>query len=45
MVAAAGTVIFGLFSHVGDFRIALLCDSLLMIPAMIFAMQMPQVKD
>ncbi len=43
--AAAGTVIFGLFSHVGDFRVALLCDSLLMIPAMIFAMQMPQVTD
>lgn len=45
IVAAAGTVIFGLLSHVGDFRVTLLCDSLLMVPAMICALRRPDLRD
>jgi MFS family permease len=33
VVAAAGTVLFGLFSHVGDHRLALLYAGLLFLPA------------
>ncbi len=45
VAAAGGTVVFGLFTQVGDFRIALLCDSLLMIPAIFVVMQMPDLRD
>ncbi len=45
IAAAAGTVFFGLFSKVGDFRAALLYASLLFLPATIFALAMPEPKD
>jgi len=41
IAAAFGTVFFGLFSRVGDFRLALLYCSFLLIPAIIVAWQMP----
>ena len=43
LAAAAGTVIFGLFAHVGDFRTALLCDSVLLLPAIAFALRLPDL--
>lgn len=42
VAAAAGTVFFGLFSKVGDFRTALLYASFLFIPAAIFAWWLPE---
>ncbi len=42
VAAAAGTVTFGLFSKVGDFRTALLYASFLFIPAAIFAWWLPE---
>lgn len=41
IAAAFGTVFFGLFSQVGDFRLALLYCSFLLVPAIIVAWQMP----
>jgi MFS family permease len=43
--AAVGTVVFGLFSKVGDFRIALLVVGCLFLPAMIVAWIMPDLDD
>ncbi|MCX6903845.1 MAG: MFS transporter [Verrucomicrobia bacterium] len=43
IAAAAGTVFFGLFSQVGDFRRALLWTSLLLLPAMVVAFFMPDI--
>ena len=43
IAAAAGTVFFGLFSQVGDFRRALLWTSLLLLPAMVVAFFMPEI--
>jgi MFS family permease len=43
--AAFGTVFFGLFAKVGDFRHALLLNSLLFIPAMLVALTLPDQKD
>jgi hypothetical protein len=45
VAAAAGTVFFGLFNKVGDFRLALLCDGLLLIPAIMAMLWMPDMRD
>jgi len=45
IAAAVGTIVFGLLAVVGDFRLALLCDGLLFIPAFIAALWMPNVRD
>ena len=45
IAAAAGTVVFGLFSTVGDYRIALLCAGLLFLPAALLAMWLPELPD
>jgi predicted MFS family arabinose efflux permease len=45
LAAAAGTVIFGTFARVDDFRTALLIDSLLFIPAMLVALLLPDLHD
>ena len=45
IAAAAGTVIFGLFSKVGDYRIALLCAGLLFLPATLLALWLPDLLD
>jgi hypothetical protein len=34
-----------MFAKVGDFRLALLYDGLLFIPAALFALTMPQLRD
>ena len=45
IAAAAGTVVFGLFSKVGDYRIALLCAGLLFLPATLLALWLPDLPD
>jgi MFS family permease len=45
IAAAAGTVIFGLFSKVGDYRIALLCAGLLFLPVTLLALWLPDLAD
>ena len=45
IASAAGVVIFGLFSKVGDFRSALLYGAYLFVPAMIVALLLPEPKD
>jgi MFS family permease len=45
IAAAAGTVIFGLFSKVGDYRIALLCAGCLFLPATLIAWQLPEPPE
>ena len=45
IAAAAGTVVFGLFSKVGDYRIALLCSGTLFLPAMLLALRLPERAD
>jgi MFS family permease len=45
VAAAAGTVVFGLFSRVGDYRIALLCAGLLFMPATLLALWLPELLD
>ncbi len=45
IASAAGTIIFGLFSKVGDFRTALLYASFLFIPAMLVALLLPEPPD
>lgn len=45
LAAAAGTVVFGMFAHVGDFRKALFFDSFLFLPAMIVVLFMPDLRD
>ena len=42
VAAAAGTIFFGLFSKVGDFRTALFYASFLFIPAGLFAWWLPE---
>ena len=42
IAAAAGTIVFGLFTKVGDFRTALLYASFLFIPAGFFALWLPE---
>jgi MFS family permease len=43
--AAAGTVFFGLFSKVGDHRLALLYAGFLFVPAAFLSFLMPKAKD
>ena len=43
VVAALGTIFFGLFSRVGDFRLALLYAGFLLAPAALLARQLPEV--
>ncbi len=43
--AAVGTIVFGRFANVGDFRMALLLDGMLFIPAMLVALMMPDLRD
>src|SRR5215472_8618001 len=46
IVAAFGTVFFGLFSKVGDYRMALLSAGFLFLPAMAVALLLPELaKD
>jgi MFS family permease len=45
IVAGLGTVFFGLFSQVGDYRLALLCAGLLFLPAAAFACLLPDPPD
>jgi len=45
IAAAAGTVVFGLFSKVGDYRIALLWAGSLFLPAMLLALWLPDLPD
>jgi MFS family permease len=45
IAAGLGTVIFGLFSKVGDYRLALLYASFLFLPAAIIACLMPKTPD
>lgn len=42
IAAAVGTVVFGLFAKVGDFRIALLYAGFLFVPAMAIALFLPE---
>jgi MFS family permease len=45
IVAAIGTVCFGLFSTVGDYRTALLAAGCLFLPAGLLALLMPELSD
>ena len=45
LAAAVGTIIFGMFAHVADFRVALLLNSFLLLPAAVFAMFLPNLHD
>ncbi|HXG49637.1 MAG TPA: MFS transporter [Methylomirabilota bacterium] len=45
IVAAAGTVFFGLFSHVGDYRLTLLSAGVLFLPAAAIAWFLPELRD
>ena len=45
IAAAAGTVYFGLFSSVGDFRGTLLAVSVIFIPGMIAVLFMPEPTE
>jgi MFS family permease len=44
IVAAFGTIIFGLFSQVGDFRLALLYAGFLFLPASLFSLVLPETS-
>lgn len=43
IAAAAGTVFFGLFSKVGDYRVALLVAGTLFVPAAFLALKLPEI--
>ena len=45
IVAAFGTVFFGLFQHVGDYRRTLLYAGLLFFPAAVVALSLPDPPD
>jgi hypothetical protein len=45
VVAAFGTIFFGLFANVGDFRLALLLNSFLLVPAAAVALMLPDLND
>ena len=45
LVAAAGTVFFGVFAKVGDFRLVLLYASFLFLPAAMIAAALPEPRD
>jgi hypothetical protein len=45
ITAAFGTVFFGLFSTVGDYRTALLYAGFLFLPAAFISLLLPRVRD
>jgi MFS family permease len=45
VVAAVGTVAFGLFSQVGDYRLALFYAGFLFLPAALIALRLPEPND
>jgi hypothetical protein len=45
LAAAAGTIVFGLFSQVGDHRLALLYAAWLFLPAAAVAWLLPEPPD
>jgi MFS family permease len=45
IAAGLGTVFFGLFSTVGDYRVALLCAGFLFLPAAAVAGMLPELPD
>ena len=45
IAAAAGTIYFGLYAKVGDFRVALLCAGFLLIPTVVVALMLPEPKS
>jgi hypothetical protein len=45
IAAGLGTVLFGLFSKVGDYRLAILYAGFLFVPAAAVAWMMPEVPD
>jgi sugar phosphate permease len=45
IVAGVGTVFFGLFSKVGDYRMALLAAGFLFLPAAVIAWMLPEPPD
>ena len=45
IAAAVGTVVFGLFTKVGDYRIALICAGSLFLPATFIAWWLPELSD
>ena len=45
VAAAAGTVIFGLFSRVGDYRVALIAAGALFLPAALIAWWLPELPE
>ena len=45
IVAAAGTIVFGLFSEVGDYRLTLLYAGVLFLPAAGLACFLPELRD
>jgi MFS family permease len=45
IAAAAGTVLFGLFTKVGDYRTALLAAGTLFLPAALLALQLPEHSE
>jgi MFS family permease len=45
IAAAVGTVVFGFFSHVGDYRLVLLYAGILFIPAAVAALFLPEPPD
>jgi MFS family permease len=45
LAAAGGTVLFGMYAHVDNFRIALFCAGFLFIPAMLLALLLPDLRD
>jgi MFS family permease len=45
IAAAGGTVAFGLFTKVGDYRTALLCTGFLFLPAAFLAWHLPEHSD
>jgi MFS family permease len=45
IAAAAGTVVFGMFARVNDFRTLLLWDAFLFIPAMVVVLWMPEIDS
>ena len=43
ILAAFGTIFFGLFSHVGDYRLTLLYAAFLFLPAAVIATFLPEI--
>jgi len=45
VVSAAGVVFFGLFQRLGDYRLTLLGAGCLFLPAALFALLLPDLRD